>query len=470
MSPEHPGPVSRLGKALGLLVALLTARRAAQTRTPPPEGGGTEPEFDPRRRVVPANRRAETAVAALLGLAAVFGLGFTVVYVVLDANTQLLGIAIGGALCLLAAAAIVAGKLVVPQETAVEERGRLLEEPETEAVVEMIEAGGEGISRRVLLIGAGGVAGAALVTAAATPLASLGPTLSQLHDTPWARGTRLVDDQGRPYLAGEIEIGSFYTALPEHADPEAFGAGLLVVRLPANFLHLPAARHGWAPSGIVAYSKICPHAGCAISLYRYPTYAPTSQQPAFTCPCHYSTFLPGEGGRVMFGPAGALAAAAAADDRLRAATCAPPGRFTRTSARPGGACTGRSREPRSSATSIAGSSGPHRAGDQRLGVTGGDQLGAALRVPRPLVVPARRDRALLVHRARRDRDLPDALLHSERFAGHLPRLLPAALRASRCRRPTGRCSTSRPPCRPGCCSARSTTGPPTCSSPRSCST
>jgi predicted choloylglycine hydrolase/nitrite reductase/ring-hydroxylating ferredoxin subunit len=76
------------------------------------------------------------------------------------------------------------------------------------------------------------------------------------------------------------------------------------VRLPANFLHLPAARRDWAPSGILAYSKICPHAGCAISLYRYPTYAPTSQQPAFTCPCHYSTFLPGEGGRVIFGPAG----------------------------------------------------------------------------------------------------------------------------------------------------------------------
>jgi ubiquinol-cytochrome c reductase iron-sulfur subunit len=54
----------------------------------------------------------------------------------------------------------------------------------------------------------------------------------------------------------------------------------------------------------MAYSKICPHAGCAISLYRYPLYAHTSGEPAFTCPCHYSTFLPGEGGRLLFGPAG----------------------------------------------------------------------------------------------------------------------------------------------------------------------
>ena len=82
-----------------------------------------------------------------------------------------------------------------------EERGLLLEEEETEEVVEMVESGGEGISRRVLLTGAGGVAGAALVTAAATPLASLGPTLNGIHATQWQRGVRLVDDAGRPYLA-----------------------------------------------------------------------------------------------------------------------------------------------------------------------------------------------------------------------------------------------------------------------------
>jgi ubiquinol-cytochrome c reductase iron-sulfur subunit len=153
-------------------------------------------------------------------------------------------------------------------------------------------------------MGAGGVAGAGLVTAAVTPLASLGPTLNSLHRQPWVRGVRLVDDSGRPYSVDDIHEGAFYTALPEHGDPDSFGSGLLVVRLPDEFLHLPADRRAWAPEGILAYSKICPHAGCAISLYRYPTYEPTSQQPAFTCPCHYSTFLPGEGGRLIFGPAG----------------------------------------------------------------------------------------------------------------------------------------------------------------------
>src|SRR5207302_248237 len=102
--------------------------------------------------------------------------------------------------------------------------------------------------------------------------------------TEWRRGRRLVDDQGRPYLADEIQIGSMYTALPERGDPEQFGSGLIVVRLPASELQLPAARRSWAPDGIMAYSKICPHAGCAISLYRYPTFESTSTGPAFTCP------------------------------------------------------------------------------------------------------------------------------------------------------------------------------------------
>jgi ubiquinol-cytochrome c reductase iron-sulfur subunit len=305
MTSAGQPPTSRLGRALGALLAVLTFwRMLARRRQPATPARAPESDFDPARRIVPSNRRAETLVATLLAVAALFGFGFTAVYAASSSNTQLLGLAIGGMLALLAAAAIIAGKFVVPQETAVEDRGHLFDEQETDEVVKLIEAGGEGISRRVLLTGAGGLAGAAALTAAATPLASLGPTLTGLHRTPWRRGVGLVDELGNPYLAGDIQIGSFYTALPEGGDKESFGAGLLVVRLPPEFLHLPPARSTWSVEGIVAYSKICPHAGCAISLYRYPTYAPTSLTPAFTCPCHYSTFAPGQGGKLIFGPAG----------------------------------------------------------------------------------------------------------------------------------------------------------------------
>jgi ubiquinol-cytochrome c reductase iron-sulfur subunit len=327
MSPEDPTPVSRGAKAVGVLIALRAALRAVRRPTAAPPPRPPESDIDPSQRRVPANRRAEALVAGLLVLATLFGFAFTVLYIVTSADTQLLGGALGGALCLLAVACIVAGKFVVPQETHVEERDALLVEEQTEEVVGMIEAGGEGVSRRALLLGAGGVAGAGLLTAAATPLASLGPTLNTLHRQPWVRGVRLLDDKGRPYSADDINEGAFYTALPEHGDPESFGAGLLVVRLPAEFLHLPPERRDWAPEGILAYSKICPHAGCAINLYRYPTYAPTSQVPAFTCPCHYSTFLPGEGGRLVFGPAGRalpqLPLMIDSDRNLRAASAFP---------------------------------------------------------------------------------------------------------------------------------------------------
>ncbi len=302
MTPADPNPVSRLAKLVGVLTAVRTLwRTAAGRESPQPR---PESEFDPTQRSLPSNRRAETRVAILLLLAAVLGFGFTAVYIVLATNTQLLGLAMGGALALLAAAAILAGKLVVPQETHVEERDELLIEQESDEVVGMIESGAEGISRRALLVGAGGVAGAAMLTAATAPIASLGPTLNDIHTTQWQRGARLVDDRGRPYRADDIQIGTFYTALPEHGDAEHLDAGLLVVKLPPQYIHLPLPRREWAPQGILAYSKICPHAACAISLYRYPTYQSTSSGPAFTCPCHYSTFLPGEAGRLVFGPAG----------------------------------------------------------------------------------------------------------------------------------------------------------------------
>lgn len=309
MPADEPSPVRRLGRALGVVVALRAVWRMAWHRpdgeTPlppmPPESA-----YDPSHRTVPANPRAERVVAVLLLLAGLCGAGFTVVYVVSPANqTQWLGLAIGLALAALSAACIVAGKLVVPQETRVQERDPLLEEEVVTEVVDQLESGAEGVSRRGLLIGAGGVAGAGLVVALATPLASLGPNLDGIHYTPWHRGVRMVDEEGHLYPASEIEIGSWYTALPETGNQEALGAGLIVLRLPPRFLHLPRSRQGWAPDGILAFSKICPHAGCAISEYRYPLYANTSQQqPALTCPCHYSTFLPGYGGELIFGPAG----------------------------------------------------------------------------------------------------------------------------------------------------------------------
>ena len=256
----------------------------------------------------PSAPRAELAVALLLFAAALFGVGFVVVYATesLGNRTQLEGIALGGALALLAAALITAGKHLVSQDE-IEEAYHDPEHPdEQERIEQIVEESGSRLTRKKLLITAGGAAGAAVGLAAITPVLSLGPLLDtdELRRTPWRRGLRLIGEDGKPLFADQVEEETFYTAFPEHADHDLIGAPVVVVRLPPAQLKLPPERARWAPLGIVAFSKVCTHAGCAIALYRKPTFAPTQPRPALICPCHYSTFDPARGGEVIFGPAG----------------------------------------------------------------------------------------------------------------------------------------------------------------------
>jgi ubiquinol-cytochrome c reductase iron-sulfur subunit len=115
---------------------------------------------------------------------------------------------------------------------------------------------------------------------------------------------RLVDDKGQPILAGDLDIGSFRTAFAEGAPPEPLDASVVVIRLAPDELRLPPGRADWAPQGILAYSRSCTHAACAVSLFDYPTYRPTSPRARLVCPCHYSAFDAGGGGDVLAGPAG----------------------------------------------------------------------------------------------------------------------------------------------------------------------
>ena len=264
-----------------------------------------------RRRIVPAGtpeRSAENLVLALLGVATLFAIGFIVAYAEYSPRSlpnELLGICLGMCFLFIAAAlAVVAKRLVVTEE--LEDKYPKVHEEEQLQVAEIVHESGGRITRKRLLMGAGAAAGGALAAALVTPAASLGPVwyTAPLDQSPWRRGKRLVDEDDRPYSADTIEQGSFYTAFPEGADKDRLGAAVVVVRLDPNGLQLPAARATWAPEGIVAYSKICTHAGCAIALYRKPTFPTLEPHAALVCPCHYSTFDPARAGAVIYGPAG----------------------------------------------------------------------------------------------------------------------------------------------------------------------
>jgi ubiquinol-cytochrome c reductase iron-sulfur subunit len=280
-----------------LIAALLWLRGAKGKRRPPAPPDVSKVE-------IPHDLRAERLVAALLIATGVLGVAFFVLFIV-DDNTQLLGLALGLALACLAIACVVAAKRLVPQETAVEERPELLHEDDVEEVDELVQRGGTALSRRGLLAGAAGIAGAGLGAAIIVPATALGPNAGDaIYETPWRAGRRLVDEQGKPVRASDIADGEFVTAFPEHGDVRELGSPVVVVRLPPAELHPPRGREDWSPQGISAYSKICTHAGCAISEYRNPLYEPTSEGPALICPCHYSTFDVRHAAKVTFGPAG----------------------------------------------------------------------------------------------------------------------------------------------------------------------
>ncbi len=275
-------------------------------------GEEAEPDAEAKaERIVAAGtpqRRAENLVLALLAIATLFAIGFIVTYAGFSPTgmpNELLGICLGSALVFIAAAFAVVGKRLVVTEELEDDYPE--EHPEQQQeIAEIVRESGSRITRKRLLLGAGAATGGALGLAALTPALSIGPfwDTGPLDRTPWHRGRRVVDEHGTPIAAADVEQQSFYTGFPEGADFEEIASPLVIIRLDPNKLELPAGRAHWAPQGILAFSKICTHAGCAIGLYRKPTFPVLEPNNALVCPCHYSTFDPYTGGTVIYGPAG----------------------------------------------------------------------------------------------------------------------------------------------------------------------
>jgi ubiquinol-cytochrome c reductase iron-sulfur subunit len=146
------------------------------------------------------------------------------------------------------------------------------------------------LPRRTLL-------GVGVVAAVAGVLALVG--LRRFAPTPpegsaWFAGSRLLTIDGRALRPEDIPLGGVVTVWPEGAVGTE-RAAVMVLRLRDEPLE-PTRLDGVADGTLVAYSRLCTHAGCAVALYR-------DRDQALFCPCHQATFDARRAAIPTYGPA-----------------------------------------------------------------------------------------------------------------------------------------------------------------------
>ena len=213
-------------------------------------------------------------------------------------------------------------KTLMPDTEEVEDRHPVSSSAESRAeLVDTLDEGlrGSQLGRRPMI---GALGATALGLFALPPLFPIVGGLGHLpgremHHTFWQKGMRLMrDPQMTPIRADEVQLGAVFHVLPEGIDSppqqaedgEHFEhdedlnllqrkakAAVLLMRLDPSAFKSEKARE-WGYHGIVAYNKICTHAGCPVGLYGQQTHH-------LLCPCHQSTFDVTQDCKVVFGPA-----------------------------------------------------------------------------------------------------------------------------------------------------------------------
>ena len=285
-----------------------------------------------------AEKRAERQVAALFGVSMLSAALFVVAYFTIGPEDTFAGfgamnLALGttlaaSLLCIGVGVIQWARKLMGDHEIVEMRHPARSPDVDREATVTALSTGTEesGIARRPLirntLLGSLGLLG----VPATVPLWDLttgSKDVDQLYHTLWGAthdgsGPKMRiarDTIGTPILAGDLEIGDLVNCVPHgFYDPERYGidpgdveghhlqvekskAALILLKMEPGDIKPAKGRENWDINGIVAYSKICTHVGCPISLNERTTHH-------LLCPCHQSTFDLADAGHVIFGPAG----------------------------------------------------------------------------------------------------------------------------------------------------------------------
>ena len=152
------------------------------------------------------------------------------------------------------------------------------------------------VARRRVLIGLLGGAVGAFGAVMLFPIRSLGPAVrTNLSPSPWRAGLRLVDQDGHPVRLDDLPENGLLTAFPQGQAGSAQGQ-VAVLRVSPRSIHAEPGRESWSPDGVLAYSKVCTHAGCPVSLYLADSHQ-------LLCPCHQSSFDALRGAKPVQGPA-----------------------------------------------------------------------------------------------------------------------------------------------------------------------
>ncbi|MFF3090883.1 Rieske 2Fe-2S domain-containing protein [Streptomyces nojiriensis] len=269
-----------------------------------------------------AAKRSERTVAMLFILSMLATIGFIASYVIFPVDKIVyifpigkvsalnfsLGMTLGVALFCIGAGAVHWARTLMSDVEVAAERHEIAAPPEVKAQVLQDFADGaneSGIARRPLIRNTLLGAMAMVPLAGVMLLRDLGPLPEdKLRKTLWAKGKLLINDNtNEPLRPEDVLVGSLTFARPEGLEEEQHDfqvqiakAALMIVRIQPDDIK-DKKELEWSHDGIVAYSKICTHVGCPISLYEQQTHH-------VLCPCHQSTFDLSDGARVIFGPAG----------------------------------------------------------------------------------------------------------------------------------------------------------------------
>ncbi|WP_411105943.1 Rieske 2Fe-2S domain-containing protein [Streptomyces sp. cmx-4-9] len=269
-----------------------------------------------------AAKRSERAVALMFTLSMLATIGFIAAFVTIPVDKIVyifpigkvsalnfsLGLTLGLALFLIGAGAVHWARTLMSDVEIADERHAMGASPEVKAkVLADFKAGTDEstIARRPLIRNTMLGALALVPLSGVVILRDLGPLPEKkLRKTLWAKGKLLINDNtNEPLRPEDVLVGSLTFVRPEGLEEDQHDfqtqiakAALMIVRIQPEDIK-DKKELEWSHDGIVAYSKICTHVGCPISLYEQQTHH-------VLCPCHQSTFDLSDGARVIFGPAG----------------------------------------------------------------------------------------------------------------------------------------------------------------------